>query len=91
MNITIYDGSGLPRGCDTEGCRNKATSAWSSTIIAGGASGTQHYACDQHNPIANMAMALPLNFHSQPLCHACGQPVNVGSLIASTAPAFTGI
>ena len=81
MDVTIYDGSGLPRTCDT--CGAKATSVWTSTVMAGGATGSQRYACDQHNPMANMAMPLPFNFHSQSLCHACGQPVNIGSLTAS--------
>ena len=84
MDITIYDPAlpGVPRRCDTEGCWNKASSVWSSTVIAGGASGSQRYACDQHNPMAGTA-TLPFSFHSQSLCHACGQPVNIGGLTAS--------
>ena len=85
MDVTIYDPAlpGVPRRCDTGDCTDKATSVWSQTVIAGGASGGQRYACDRHNPMANMAMPLPFNFHSQPLCHACGQPVSIGALIAS--------
>ena len=75
MDVTIIDSTGLPRMCETAGCRHKATSAWSSTIVAGGAPGTQHYACDEHNPMSFYTTPLPSGFTSQPLCHACGQPV----------------
>jgi hypothetical protein len=83
MNITIRDGYGLPVGCETEGCRNPASTVWSSGVIAGGRSAGQHYACHEHNPMTFTTATLPFNFHSQPLCHACGQPVNVGNLIKS--------
>ena len=73
--IEFLDVNGLARMCDTEGCPDRATSVWTATVIAGGATGSQRYACGRHNPMANMAMALPFNFASQPLCHACGQPV----------------
>lgn len=86
MDVTIYDGNGLPCACGTEGCRNKATSAWLMTVIAGGASGGLRYSCDQHNPMANIAVPLPLNFTSQTLCCACGQPVSFGALAASCLP-----
>jgi hypothetical protein len=56
--------------CETEGCGSPATSVWS------GSYGPPKRACDRHNPMANTAMALPLNFTSRTLCHACGQPVN---------------
>ena len=83
MDITIYDGSGLPRGCDTEGCWIKATSVWSTGVITGGASAGQRYACDEHNPMRFTGSPLPWGFTSQSLCHACGQPVNIGSLTAA--------
>lgn len=84
MDITIYDSIGLPRGCDTGGCLNKATSAWSATVMAGGASGSQRYACHEHNPMRYTTAVLPPGFTSQPLCHACGQPVRFGSLTVTS-------
>lgn len=80
MNIAIYDPAlpGVLRTCDTEGCMNPVTSVWLTGVIAGGASAGQRYSCDLHNPMANIAVPLPANFHSQSLCHACGQPVSIG-------------
>ena len=78
MSVTILDGIGLARMCDTEGCGSKATSVWSTGVIAGGASAGQRYSCDLHNPWNNVAVTLPVSFHSQSLCHACGQPVSLG-------------
>lgn len=80
MSITIFDAAtGLSRTCDTEGCQNNATSAWSTGVIAGGASAGQRYACDQHNPIRFTGSPLPWGFTSASLCHACGQPVRLGA------------
>lgn len=81
FDVTIYAPNGLTCMCETEGCLNKATSVWTATVMANGATGSQRYACDQHNPMVNTAMALPFNFTSRPLCHACGQLVNVGAMI----------
>lgn len=80
MDITIYDPAmpGLARACDTEGCHDKAVSIWSTGVIAGGASAGRRYSCALHNPMANVAVPLPMSFHSQSLCHACGQPVSIG-------------
>ena len=74
MDVTIISPVGLLVMCETAGCPNKATSVWSATVIAGGAPGTQHYACDQHNPMHVTALPLPPGFTTQPLCHTCGQP-----------------
>lgn len=69
--ITMIDDRGTILFCETEGCDSPATSAWSDI-------GPLKRACDRHNPMANVAMPLPMNFMSRPLCHACGQPVNLG-------------
>lgn len=83
MSVAIYE-HGLPMVCSTEGCTAPATSVWSSGVIAGGHSAGTRYACGEHNPMS-FPGALPVNFHSQTLCHACGQPVGVSSLIANPA------
>ena len=74
MDVMILSEHGMPLKCDTEGCWSNATSAWSATVMAGGAIGTRHYACNEHNPMSFYTTPLPFGFRSQPLCHACGQP-----------------
>lgn len=76
MNVMILSERGVPLMCETEGCASPASSAWS------GWDGKSRLACERHNPMANVAVALPLNFTSRPLCHACGQPVSVAQQIA---------
>ena len=75
MDITIVDRNGWPGMCETGGCLNKATSSWTSTVMAGGVPGTQRFSCDEHNPVRFTAAALPHGFTSKAVCHACGQPV----------------
>ena len=72
MDVRMYSERGVLLFCETEGCASPATSVWS------GRYGPSKRACDQHSPMANVTMALPLNFTSQTLCHACGQPLNLG-------------
>lgn len=74
MDVTILDRTGLPVMCQTEGCRSKATSSWSLTVMAGGAPGVQRYSCGEHSPF-RFTGVVPSGFTSQPVCHACGQPV----------------
>jgi hypothetical protein len=74
--MTILSEQGVPLICETNGCGTPATSVWS-----GGWNSKPRRSCHQHNPMHNVAMAMPVNFTSQPLCHACGQPINVGALI----------
>lgn len=70
-NITMVSERGVPLMCETEGCGELASSVWS-----GGWDGTPKRCCGTHNPMA-MTTALPPNFTSQSLCHACGQPVRI--------------
>jgi hypothetical protein len=79
LNVTVVDGRGLPLMCETEGCGDKATSAWSGAWS--GAFGPRRLSCDRHNPWSATAMPLPLNFTSHSLCHACGQPVPLSSQV----------
>jgi hypothetical protein len=81
MNVQITGQDGLPVMCGTEGCYSPASTVWTSGVIAGGHSAGQRYACDEHNPMSFTAAALPLNFHSQSICHACGQPASIGNLV----------
>ncbi len=75
MIMAIMDAAtGLPMLCETDGCAAPATSVWS-----GGWPGTPRRACQQHNPAFNTTVALPLNFTSRSICHACGQPVSIGT------------
>ena len=74
-HVMMLSERGMPLGCETEGCGLGATSAWSDGY------GPSRRACDAHNPMANIAMSLPWNFTNLPVCHACGQPVSVSSLI----------
>ncbi len=76
MSVTITDGRGMALMCETEGCGCRASSAW-----YGASHGKPVLACDAHNPMANTTAALPLNFTSQPLCHACGQPMSLGAQV----------
>ncbi len=71
MDILMINDRGVPLMCEQGDAL--ATNVWS-----GGWDGKQHLVCERHNPMANVAMPLPLNFTSQPLCHACGQPVSLG-------------
>jgi len=73
MGVTIIGPNGLPLICEADGCGALATSAWS------GSYGPAKLACDRHNPMSNAAVALPVNFTSHTLCHACGQPLNFTS------------
>jgi hypothetical protein len=68
MDVMIISDRGVPLMCEQEDA--PASSVWTDTL------GRQHYACQQHNPMASAAMPLSLNFTSQSLCHACGQPIN---------------
>ena len=70
MNVTIISPAGVPLMCEQGDA--PASSVWTDTL------GKQHYACQQHNPVYNVAMPLPLNFTSHDLCHACGQPIRLG-------------
>lgn len=63
----ILSDRGVPLMCEHGDA--PATSAWS------GIDGRQHLSCHAHNPWSYVTMPLPLNFTSQSLCHACGQPV----------------
>ena len=74
MNVTMVDQRGMALMCETDGCGSLASSAW-----YGAWHGKPVLACDAHNPWHNTAMPLPLNFTSQPLCHACGQPMSLGT------------
>jgi len=87
MNFTILDQAGLPMTCDTGGCQNRATSVWTTGVIAGGHSAGQRRACDEHNPMS-LPASLPMNFHSRSICHACGQPVSTGNLAVSGRGGF---
>ncbi len=69
--MIIYDKQGLPIICETEGCGAPASTIWS------GMTGQQARACNLHNPWANVAIPLPMNFTSHSLCHACGQPIRI--------------
>jgi len=82
MDVMITTPDGLRAMCDTEGCGNAATATYSTGVMAGGHSAGQRLACDEHNPYNNVAIPLPVNFTSLPLCHACGQPVRAGALVA---------
>lgn len=70
MSVTVINDRGMPIGCDS--CSLPASTAWTDTL------GKQHYACQTHNPMS-LPAALPLNFTSQTICHACGQPVHIGT------------
>ena len=75
-HVMMLSERGLPLGCETEGCGQLASAVWSDGYSP------SRRACDAHNPMANIAMSLPWNFTNLPVCHACGQPVSVSSLIA---------
>ena len=76
MDVMMLSDRGVPLMCETDGCAQGATSVWS-----GGWDGKPRRACERHNPMAIVSMPLPVNFTSQSLCHACGQPIQLGSLI----------
>ena len=73
MDVMIFSENGMRLLCETEGCHSPASTVWS------GGYGKPVRACDQHNPMTYTTAALPLGFTSQPLCHACGQPVSLGA------------
>jgi hypothetical protein len=70
-NVTIISERGVPIMCEQGDA--PASSVWTDTL------GKQHYTCQAHNPMYNTAMALPFNFTTRSLCHACGQPVSLGT------------
>ena len=76
MTVMMLSERGVPLMCEAEGCGLGATSAW-----YGAWHGRPVLACDAHNPMANVALPLPMNFTSQPLCRACGQPVSLGAQV----------
>ena len=73
-NVTVINERGMPLMCEQGDAL--ASSVWTDTL------GKPHYACQAHNPMS-LPAALPMNFTSRSLCQACGQPVNLGSLIHS--------
>ena len=75
-HIMMLSDRGAEVTCETEGCGLPASTVWSDGYSP------SRRACDAHNPMASIALPLPQNFSSQPLCHACGQPVSFSSLIA---------
>lgn len=75
-DLTIYGTGGLPLMCDTGGCGSPANFVW-----YGGWDGKPRRCCPAHNPMS-LPGALPTGFHGSSLCYACGQPVNVGAMIA---------
>jgi len=68
--VTIYGANGYPIMCEQGDA--PASTVWTDSL------GTPHYACQQHNPLYGTA-ALPMNFTGRPLCHACGQPISLGT------------
>jgi hypothetical protein len=72
VEVTMLSERGVTLMCETAACSEPASTAW-----YGAWHGRPVLACTAHNPMANVAVPLPLNFTSQPLCHACGQPAPV--------------